>query len=140
MPMPLVRQMTRAAARMKNVPVDPEALEMLERGNTAAVRDAQEVLGRAPRAPDCFIPTSLAAGLRSQAVLAWSLPLLRISITLMWLWAAVVSVGFHPLADSYRMLSAAGVPPGLVPFALYGAAALDLVLGLLTLAPRRSRP
>jgi hypothetical protein len=112
---------------------------MLERGNTAEVRVTQEVLGGLPRDPALFIPADRAGGLRTQATLAWLLPLLRASIALMWIWAAVVSVWFHPLAESYGMLSASGVPAALVPMALYGAAALDLVLGVLTLTLRRRK-
>ena len=139
MPMPAMRLMARLAAWMPSTPVDPQALEMLERGNTAEVRVTQEVLGGLPRDPALFIPVDRAGGLRTQATLAWLLPLLRASIALMWIWAAVVSVWFHPLAESYGMLSASGVPAALVPMALYGAAALDLVLGVLTLTLRRRK-
>ena len=45
-----------------------------------------------------------------------------------------MSIWVHPLDDSYRLLAASGVPPGLAPLALYGAAATDLLLGVLTLA------
>ena len=57
----------------------------------------------------------------------------------MWFWAGIVSLWFHPLADSYRLLAAAGVPAAMVPLALHGAAAMDIVLGVLTLAVPGSR-
>jgi len=41
--------------------------------------------------------------------------------------------------DSYELLARTGVPQLLQPLFLYGAAGLDLALGVLTLWPRRSR-
>jgi uncharacterized protein YbjT (DUF2867 family) len=138
MPMPAMRLLARLAAWMPATPVDPEALEMLDRGNTADVGPTREALGRLPRDPALFIPPDSASGLRLQASLGWLLPLLRVSIAVMWIWAAVVSVWFHPLAESYAMLAATGVPAALAPLALYGASAADLALGVLTLTlPRR---
>jgi len=137
-PMPAMRLMARGAGWMPATPVDPQALDMLERGNTADAADTAAALGRAPRDPVLFVPPELAGGMSVQARLAWLLPLLRGAIAIMWIWAAVVSLWVYPVQDSYAMLSASGVPAGLLPLALYGAAALDLVLGVLTLVlPRR---
>jgi hypothetical protein len=41
--------------------------------------------------------------------------------------------------DSYELLARTGVPPSLQPLMLYGAAGLDLLLGVLTLWPLRPR-
>jgi hypothetical protein len=41
--------------------------------------------------------------------------------------------------ESYTLLARAGVPVALQPLMLYGAAAFDLVLGVLTLWPLRRR-
>jgi uncharacterized protein YbjT (DUF2867 family) len=138
-PLPAARLAARIGARVTAAPLDPEALDMLERGNVADPADTQALLGRAPRDPGSFISPAHATDLRSQAVLSWLLPILRGSIALMWIWAAVVSLWFHPLADSYGMLAAVGIPAGLAPLALYGAAACDLILGVLTLLMRRRR-
>jgi len=139
LPMPVMRLMARVAGWVPSTPVDPEALDMLERGNTADLVDTAAALGRAPRDPILFVPPELAGSLSAQARLAWLLPLLRGAIAVMWIWAAVVSLWVHPVEDSHAMLSAAGVPSALLPFALYSAAALDLALGVLTLALRRRR-
>jgi hypothetical protein len=58
---------------------------------------------------------------------------------LVWIVPAVVSLGLYPVADSYLLLARAGVPPALQPLALYGAALLDLALGVLCVLPRRPR-
>jgi uncharacterized protein YbjT (DUF2867 family) len=136
-PMRLARRLARVAAYLSSAPLDPEALEMLERDNVADARDTEALLGHPPRPPHRFVPPALAPALRTQATMQWLLPVLRISIAVMWIWSAIVSVALYPLADSYRLLAAVGVPAALAPLALYGAAACDLVLGALTLLLRR---
>ena len=138
-PMGVMRVLARLAALVPGVPFDVEALAMLERGNVADVSAAHRMLGRAPRDPADFIAADQSQSARTQAALAWLLPILRLTVALMWLWAGIVSLWFHPLADSYRLLAAAGVPAAMVPLALHGAAAMDIVLGVLTLAVPGSR-
>lgn len=139
MPMPLMRLLARAAATIPALPVDADALAMLERGNVADDAATRRLLGHAPRDPARFIDASQAPALRTEAALGWLLPMLRLSLAVMWFWAGVVSIWVHPLEDSYRMLAAAGVPAALGPLALYGAAATDILLGILTLAAGGSR-
>ena len=74
-----------------------------------------------------------------RARLAWLLPLLRWSIALVWIVTAIVSFGVYPMDDSYALLAQAGVPSALLGLALYGAALMDLVLGVCALLPRRVR-
>jgi hypothetical protein len=63
-----------------------------------------------------------------------------VALALLWIWTAVVSVGLYPVQDSYALLAEVGLTGGLATLALYGAAGLDLLLGLLTLAcPARAR-
>ena len=133
-PMPLMRLLARLAALIPAAPVDVEALAMLDRGNVADGALTRRLLGHPPRDPAEFIAADLAASLRTRALLGWLLPVLRIALAVMWFWAGIVSIWFHPLEDSYRMLTTAGVPAALAPLALYGAAATDLLLGVLTLA------
>ncbi|MBN8727488.1 MAG: SDR family oxidoreductase [Xanthomonadales bacterium] len=117
-----------------------EALELLERGNCADAGPLAELLGRQPRAADAFIRPAQRAMLRRQAALASWLPLLRLSVALVWLWTAAVSLGLYPRADSLDLLARAGVAEEWRPAALYLGAGLDLAFGLLTLfAPRRWR-
>src|SRR5690606_16944265 len=80
-----------------------------------------------------------AAAQRTQATLRWLLPILRLSLACLWIVTGVLSLGIYPVASSYELLARAGVPAGLQPLALYGAALLDIVLGLLVLLPRRTR-
>jgi uncharacterized protein YbjT (DUF2867 family) len=133
-PMPIMRRLAKVAALVPAAPVDVEALAMLDRGNVAADGATRELLGRAPRDPAVFIGLDQAVGMRQQALLGWLLPMLRVTLAVMWFSAGIVSIWFHPVEDSYRLLTTAGVPARLAPMALYGAAATDILFGILTLA------
>ena len=70
--------------------------------------------------------------------LARLLAILRVSLAFGWLATAAVSLGLYPVADSYALLVRSGVPAGLAPLLMYGAAGFDLLLGLgILLLPRR---
>lgn len=118
--------------------LDRAAWSMLERGNTADPEPVARLLGRLPRAAQAFIAPEQREALRTQAQLGWLLPLLRLSLAVVWLASALVSA-IYPLDASLALLARAGVPQELQPAALWGAVGLDLAFGLLTLAPLRSR-
>lgn len=136
-PMPLARAAAAVAGVMPGVPLDRETLQMLERGNVASAEPTQALLGRPPRPVQAFVPPREAAAVRTQARLGWLLPVLRVSVAAVWLVAGAVSLGLYPVAASYELLARAGVTGVLAPLALYGAATLDLVFGVATLAWRR---
>jgi uncharacterized protein YbjT (DUF2867 family) len=129
----------RVAARFPNAIMTPEALGMLERGNTADPQRFAEVLGRMPRAPADFIIDDQVAPLRRQGQLAWLVPLMRFTVAAMWLVTAWVSLFFYPHQASLALLARSGLEGGLGVVALYGAAGLDALLGGATLFARRRR-
>ena len=140
----LPRAAARALARLGDIlprlPINGDALSMLERGNTADPTATAELLGRPPRPVAEFIPAAQRDGERKLAQLNWLLPLLRLSVAAVWLATAWVSAFAYPAADSYRLLERTGVPPALGPLMLYGAAGLDLLFGLATVVlPQRLR-
>jgi uncharacterized protein YbjT (DUF2867 family) len=118
---------------------DREALQMLDRGNCADASTMTQLLGHVPRAPAGFIAYEQAGALCRAALLRWLLPLLRLSVALVWLVTGVVSLGFYPVPDSLALLARVGLGGPAALFALYGAALLDLALGIATLALRRRR-
>ncbi len=142
-PAPLVALAARLGARLPGALLDPASWRMLQRGNTAPADDTARLLGHAPRDASRFVPGGAVPALRLQAQMGWLAPLLRLSIALVWIVTGIVSLGLYPVTDSYALLSRAGVPVALQPLALYGAALLDLALGVLTLwpalSPRRRR-
>jgi uncharacterized protein YbjT (DUF2867 family) len=129
----------RIGDRLPALPFDRAAWQMLQRGNEAPADATTALLGRAPREARRFIEPQHAAAHRHAARLAWLLPVLRLSLALVWIVTGVVSLGLYPVQQSYELLARAGVPPVLQPAMLYGAAAFDLVLGALTLWPMRDR-
>jgi uncharacterized protein YbjT (DUF2867 family) len=141
--MPLPLSLMRVAARMAELSprslLDRETLSMLEAGNVADPDATTQLLGRSPRDVTTFIDPERASSVARQAQLEWLLPLLRISIALVWIWTGIVSLGLFPRDDSLELLYRTGVPTALAPLLLYGAAALDLTFGMATLLLRRRR-
>jgi uncharacterized protein YbjT (DUF2867 family) len=119
--------------------LDRETLSMLNAGNTASPEDTQRLLGRAPTSPEQLLTDEQRQALLMQAQLAWLLPLLRISIALVWIWTGIVSLGLYPTEQSYELLARVGITGVLAPVMLYGAAVLDLLVGIGTLILRRRR-
>ena len=113
---------------------DRATLGMLERGNAADAGTTRRLLGHAPRPVAQFISDPRGAALRAR--LDWLLPVLRLSLAIVWLATAIVSAGVYPLEDSYGLLTRSGVPPAWAPPLLAGACLLDLLLGVATLALR----
>jgi len=120
--------------------LDRAAWAMLQQGSTADPAPLARLLRRMPRSASAFVAPEQREALRLQAQFAWLQPLLRWALAAVWLATAVVSAFVYPEQESHALLARAGVPQELQPAALWGAAGLDLVFGLLTLwPPRRAR-
>jgi uncharacterized protein YbjT (DUF2867 family) len=129
----------RVGDRVPGLLFDSAAWQMLQRGNTAPADDITRLLGHLPREAAAFIPPEHARAERNDARLAWLLPVLRLSVALVWIVTGIVSFGLFPREDSLGLLARAGVPDPLQAPMLYGAAAFDLLLGIATLWPMRRR-
>lgn len=129
--------LARMVARLGFGLLDRDALRMLDRGSTADPAMTARLLGHAPRPVENFIEYPSAE--RSQAMLGWLLPLLRIAIAAVWIATALVSYGLYPVGQSYALLERTGVPPAWAPLMLYGAASIDLLIGLGILLLHRRR-
>ncbi len=140
LPATLFRWAAAIAGHVPGSSLDSETAAMLLRGNAAPSEPFTRLLGREPRAVPAFIPEAQVQSMRTEAVLAAWLPVLRGAIALLWLWTGVVSLGWYPVSDSLALLERVGLHGALAKLALYGAAGLDLLLGVLTLAaPARRR-
>jgi uncharacterized protein YbjT (DUF2867 family) len=117
--------------------LDPEALRMLDRGNTDDPAPTLRLLGRPARPIASFVLDARAE--RARAKLDWLLPVLRISIAVVWIFTAIVSAFVYPAAESYELLARTGIPEQLRPLMLYGAAVFDLLLGLGIVLLKRRR-
>ncbi len=107
-----------------------DSLDMLARGNTASIAPLREALGWQPRP----LADALAAEPSAQADL-WHArlyflrPALRIGLAFLWISTAIVSAFIYPLEKSSAMVSGLGVSQAQAPALIYGAAALDFILG-----------
>jgi uncharacterized protein YbjT (DUF2867 family) len=138
-PKVLVDLGARLGDRFPGALLDRAAWSMLQRGNTAPADAIGALIGGPPRDASRFIAPREAADLRTGARLAWLLPVIRASLALVWIVTGIVSLGLYPVEASFELLARAGVPAALRPTALYGAALLDLVFGVLTLLRWRGR-
>lgn len=137
-PMTLVRLTANLARWLPGTLLDPDTLQMLERGNTGSCEDMARLTGRMPRDYAQFIRDGFErTTLRQRALLGWLLPLLRGSIAAVWIVTAFVSAFVYPVESSLQLLAAVGLHGAIATLALYGAALLDLVLGVLSLVIRR---
>lgn len=138
-PMWAMRGMAQVGKWIPDSPLDPDTLSMLQRGNAAPSDDTEAILRRAPRGVTAFVGPGYRSDTAVAARLRWLSPVLRVSVAAVWLAAGVVSLGLYPREESLALLAVAGVPVALGPTALYATAILNLILGVLTLLPWRSR-
>jgi uncharacterized protein YbjT (DUF2867 family) len=132
-PASLFRATAAVAGHLPGSLLDADTADMLLAGNATADNALPGLLGHAPRAPRDFVAPAAAEPARRAAALDLWLPVLRLALALLWLWTGIVSLGLYPLQDSYALLDRVGLHGALATIALYGAAALDLALGVLTL-------
>jgi uncharacterized protein YbjT (DUF2867 family) len=141
LPVLLFRLGARLAGRIPASALDADTAHMLLQGNTASAGPFERLLGRSPRPAAGFIAPAEAPALRGQGVAGWAVPLARLALAALWIWTAIVSLGLYPVEQSLALLARVGLHGALGTAALYGAAGLDLLLGVLTLwSPARWRP
>lgn len=137
-PMAWVRLLARPLSRISRL-ITPEALSMLEKGNTADSSGFIAVLGRQPRPVHAFFDDADRSAMRRRAQLAWLVPLLRYAVAITWIVTGYVSAFEYPERSSLDLLARTGLVGATATLALYGAATLDVLLGVLTLLPRSRR-
>jgi uncharacterized protein YbjT (DUF2867 family) len=130
-PYPLSLRLAQLGGFFGTTPIDAQTVSMLQRGNTGDVAPLQQACGFTPISMDEVIQTTPATNAdRWHARLFFLAPLLRISLALLWIFTGIVSAFFYPVEQSYTLLQQVGIGETLAPLFLYGAAALDLLLGL----------
>ncbi|THF61129.1 SDR family oxidoreductase [Pseudothauera nasutitermitis] len=122
----------RIAGRLPGSLFTPDTWAMLAAGNTGDPAPAGRLLGRPPRAPAAFVDTAAAPALREAALAVWRAALLRAVLASIWALTAWLSIFVWPWSASLALLAAFGLggAPGLA--VLFGAAALDLGMAVLT--------
>lgn len=138
-PMTWVRAAVRLSAWLPGSVATPDALRMLEAGSVGSCRPFATVLGRAPRPLERFIGEHECDPMRRRAQLDWLLPLLRCAVAAMWVATGVVSAFVYPPESSLALLARTGLHGAAAFVALYGAAALDIALGVAVFVRRWRR-
>ncbi|WP_116135499.1 SDR family oxidoreductase [Trinickia diaoshuihuensis] len=106
---------------------------MLEQGSSAEVDTTARILGRPPAGIEMFIGPVEAMSLRQTALAFWRSLSLRIALAITWLGTAVCSAFFYPKAESLALLARLHLHGGAALGLLYGASAIDAMIGVLTL-------
>jgi uncharacterized protein YbjT (DUF2867 family) len=130
----LFRAVAMVAGLWRGSFLDADTAGMLLQGNAAPADDFTTCLGRPPVSYEHFVPVRSAASMRRSAWLVSLLPLLRVSVFLVWIWTFVVSIGLYPRDQSLALLARVGASGVWAEVLLDGAAIFDLALGIGTLA------
>jgi nucleoside-diphosphate-sugar epimerase len=108
-----------------------DSLTMLRQGNTASIEPLTEALNWTPRPLDAALaqePATEAA--LWHARLFFLRPALRLGLSAIWLWTAIVSAWLYPLDKGMAMVAGLGATGWQAAALVYAGAALDGVLGL----------
>lgn len=117
----------------------PDNWRMLQAGCTDDAAAITAWLGRPPRSVDQFIAPAEAEPLRHRAIATWRPPLLRGVMAIVWIATALITLFVYPMEDGLALLGATGIHGMPATIALYGAAGLDLAMGIACLLyPRRA--
>jgi hypothetical protein len=126
----------RVADRFPGALLNSETWRLLQAGNTGDVQPLRALLGYAPRSYQQFVAED-PDGFRKSAQSRWLFAILRGAIACVWIVTGIVSLAVYPRADSYALLARTGLTGMLATVSLYGAAILDLLMGILLLLRRR---
>lgn len=114
--------------------INNDALTMLAKNNIVSKAEAlhfQEVIGFAPKD---FVTGLLATSSETQDrwynIFITFKPILKLSLAFMWIASALTSAWLFPQQMSYQLLTSIGAPSNWQPLLLYGASAINLLIGL----------
>lgn len=139
-PLPLVRMASWFGNFIGGSPMNSEALDMLMRGNVGNPTSLMQVAGVKPKGLRYALSlTPCRQADRWYAGLYFIKPVLRLSIALVWIAAGITSAFLFPMEKSYELLERVGISGDMKPLMLYGASALDFMLGAAILIGYRIR-
>lgn len=131
-PMEVMRLVARVAGLFPASPLTTESLLLLERGSAGPATEFAALLGSPPKGPAQWFADIPARLLAAEAITAWGLSLLRITLAQVWLITGLLSLGIYPVKSSLVLLAPLGLHGALALVVLYSAAVLDLLMAALT--------
>ncbi|MCF6198336.1 MAG: NAD(P)H-binding protein [Hyphomicrobiaceae bacterium] len=118
-----------------NFPFNRDAVNMLKEARAVEPKDCQQRLGFQPAGlSEYLLEHPLGKAQSIEARQYFLRPFLRLSLAFMWIMAGVASLLLTPHAQSLALLSKLGLQGLAGTLALYGAAFLDVALGIALLA------
>ena len=130
---------TELLGSITNAPVTSDTLKML---NSGSVTDSKTLFELSTIRPRSFRAGILEEFSNKSGIINnrqyFLLPLLRLSLALLWIYSGFVSAFAYPLEQSLAMLERLGLDGGFALFLLYAAAFLDVILGLALLLNKRT--
>lgn len=130
-PFSVARLIAPVSMLLDNVPLSRDVITMLEQSKVYDVQKCADILGIKPTGFEERLRHMVATPARRMYSKIYFMQyLLSMSLALMWIWTAVVSAFIHPVEESYAVLARSGIAEASAPFALYGAAALNFLIGL----------
>jgi uncharacterized protein YbjT (DUF2867 family) len=133
-PMATMRMAARIGDRIPQRLLSADTLLMLEQGNTADPEPFRQLVGKALKGPRAWFAAMPPGMLRADAIWRWVRPLFQLVLAIVWIVTGLLSLGIYPVEESYALLTQVGLEGTLASIALYGAALLDIGLGIATLA------
>jgi uncharacterized protein YbjT (DUF2867 family) len=133
-PMAAMRMAASMADWMPQRFLSADTLLMLEQGNTADPEPFRQVVGKSLKGPRTWFAAMPPGMLHADATWRWMRPLFQLMLAVVWIVTGLLSLGIYPVEDSYALLAQVGLQGALASIALYGAALMDIGLGIATLA------
>ena len=128
------------AGALGNLILNRETVSMLQRGNCTDITAQVEATGIVPRSVQSNLDATPATKADAWfAQLFFMGPILRLAIAFVWILTGFVSIWGYPIEQSYELLGQVGLLTFLNPMVLYGAATMDITIGLLLLINWRPR-
>lgn len=119
---------------LKNPFLNADNIRMLQQGNTASPAAITALLASPPLAfRTALARTPATEADRWHARLYFLLSPLRWTIAFVWLYTGIISAFVYPVPASYDLLRQTGLSGWMLPVSLYGAAFLDILLGMAVL-------
>ena len=112
-----------------------QALDLLDQGNTGNSRQLEKYFNISPRSmEESIVREPLNKAEIREAYLYFLFPVLKYSLALLWIATGIISAFIYPLDDSFELLNQVGITGQFAAYALYGASALDILLGVAMLS------
>lgn len=132
-PSPVMAIAAWASGFVPGSPLNPETWRMLKAGSSGDSAGITRLIARSPKGIEDFIAADEAEGLRLRVLNEWRPLVLQISLALVWIVTALLSVFVYPEKDSLGLLARVGLTGFPAWVALYGSALFDLLMGVGTL-------